>query len=184
MNFYAFEDLCLCPMGGSLPENAAAVEAPFVPLVFLLERDPAGSRGIFAVRSLSEVSEPEGPELLLPSAPSTGALAEFVAANGAVAVNTAFANWYPVLRRTLQAKSTGLRLNLVGLGDVGGVNKQLSEINLLFVKLDVKVAAIMGVSILLGALIMSLFWGFVVIKQRFTIANLRYKLKQIEKNEK
>ncbi|MEE1339192.1 MAG: LapA family protein [Succinivibrionaceae bacterium] len=67
---------------------------------------------------------------------------------------------------------------------VGGVNKQLSEINLLFVKLDVKVAAIMGVSILLGALIMSLFWGFVVIKQRFTIANLRYKLKQIEKNEK
>ena len=120
MNFYAFEDLCLCPMGGSLPENAAAVEAPFVPLVFLLERDPAGSRGIFAVRSLSEVSEPESPELLLPSAPSTGALAEFVAANGAVAVNTAFANWYPVLRRMLQAKSTGLRLNLVGLGDVGG----------------------------------------------------------------
>ena len=120
MNFYAYEDLCLCPMGGRLPQNAAAVAAPFAPLVFLLERDPACSRGIFAVRSLSQVTEPEDLGLLLPGAPATGVLAGFVAANGAVAVNTAFANWYGVLRRTLQAKSTGLRLNVVGLGDVGG----------------------------------------------------------------
>ena len=27
MNFYAYEDLCLCPMGGSLPESAAAALA-------------------------------------------------------------------------------------------------------------------------------------------------------------
>ena len=76
MNFYAYEDLCLCPMGGSLPESAAAVAAPFAPLVFLLERDPACSRGIFAVRSLSEVTEPENPDLLLPSAPAAGTLAK------------------------------------------------------------------------------------------------------------
>ena len=120
--FFRYEDFCFCPHGGLLPEGAVAVSKPFSPLVFLVSRDPKTSRGLFAIRTIAELDEPEGILLLLPPPEETGedALAAFVRAHGATVVNTEFSRWLPVLQTT-QARGTAMpRVHLVGLGNVGG----------------------------------------------------------------
>ncbi len=122
MQLYRYSDWCLLPRGGSVPEGALPVDGLFSPLVFLVSRDPLTSRGFFAIRSIAELDEPEGTNLLLspPEAEQASGLSRFVAEHGAVVVNTAFLRWFDVLdgyRFRLEAPP---RVHLVGLGNVGG----------------------------------------------------------------
>ncbi len=119
--YYRYEGYCLCPSGGQLPIDAIAVEEPFDPLVFLVHRDPFKSRGFFAIKSLSELYEPEGVGLLLPPEPAAkDALSDFVAKHGASVVNTAFSRWSSVLFAYQARRNKRMRVNLIGLGNVGG----------------------------------------------------------------
>lgn len=122
MNYFAKDEICFCPLGGTLPEGAERVAGPFSPLVFLVRRDPLVSRGIFAVSEPGEIVEPEGVNLLAP--PGDGTLepeAEAIVREvGACALNTAFARCFDVLSSFLRPKRGGLRINVAGLGDVGG----------------------------------------------------------------
>lgn len=122
MQFYSYQGFCLAEHGGLLPKGSTLVKEPFDPLVFLVSRDPKTSRGLFAIHSLAELDEPEGIGLLLPSKEETGdgALARFVHEHGASVVNTAFSRWYPVLNAFFSRGNTPPRVNLVGLGNVGG----------------------------------------------------------------
>jgi len=118
---YRKDGVCYCPLDGEPPEGAKAAE-PFSPLVFLVRRDPFVSRGIFAITEPGELFEPEGPNLLAPPPPGSldAPLAAIAARDGACVLNTAFSRCFDVLARFLTAKKNGLRLNLAGLGDVGG----------------------------------------------------------------
>ena len=123
MEYYQYREFCFCPCGGHLPEGANPVEDPFSPLVFLVERDPLFSRGLFAIHSLSELDEPEGICLLLPPPEDSEedvALARFVKEHGAAVANTAFARWFRVLQAGLYRKDAPPVVHLVGLGNVGG----------------------------------------------------------------
>ena len=122
MEFYSYQGFCLAEHGGRLPDGAILVKEPFDPLVFLVSREPMTSRGLFAIHSLAELDEPEGIGLLLPPpAPMPdGGLARFVQEHGASVVNTAFSRWLPVLKAFFSRGSTPPRVNLVGLGNVGG----------------------------------------------------------------
>ena len=116
--------ICLYPMGGALPQGAEPCGEAFCPLVIPVLRDPFTSRGIFCVHSPEEVTEAEGP-CVLTEIPGEGnsrgdAVADLIRANGAMVVNTAFAHCWEQAARTLFPKRDGLRLDLVGLGDVGG----------------------------------------------------------------
>ena len=120
--FYRYEDFCFCPLGGLLPEGAVAVSKPFSPLVFLVSREPKTSRGFFAIHSIAELDEPEGVGLLLPPAQEhqTDELGDFVRQHGASVVNTAFSRWLNVLSAYFALITKRPRVNLVGLGNVGG----------------------------------------------------------------
>lgn len=122
IQYYEWNGICCAPLGGHLPDGARSVAEPFSPLVFLVERDPMHSRGIFCVRTPAEVTEPEGPGLLLPS--GEGGIDpradDIIHQDGACVLNTAFARCFDVLPRFLHPKTTGLRLTVAGLGDVGG----------------------------------------------------------------
>jgi len=122
MAFYRYDGVCFVPAGGRLPRGAIAVEEPFSPLVFLVERDPENSRGYFAVHDIAELDEPEGANLLLPAVPAEkqDALARFVGRHGAGVLNTAFLRCFDVLKGWREYGKKPARLNLVGLGDVGG----------------------------------------------------------------
>lgn len=122
MNYYAYQGFCLADHGGRLPEGAVAVAQPFDPLVFLVERDPQKSRGLFAISSLAELDEPEGISLLLPPPEQTAddTLARFVKEHGASVANTAFSRWFSALCSFRTRGTTKPRVNLVGLGNVGG----------------------------------------------------------------
>ncbi len=122
MPYFSYRDLCLCPAGGSLPSGALPAERPFRPLVFLVERDPLVSRGFFAIRSLAELDEPEGLNLLLPppDAENTEALSRFVKENGASVLNTAFARAFDVMEAYRSRRDTPQRVHILGLGNVGG----------------------------------------------------------------
>ena len=96
-------------------------EELFVPLVILVRRDGLTSRGLWAVRSLAEVYEAEGANCLtMLAADETGELADFVARHGACVANVAFRRVFEMLPVFLAPKREGLRITLVGLGDVGG----------------------------------------------------------------
>lgn len=119
---YIWRGICCADLGGRLPEGAVPVNTPFDPLVLLVHRDPLHSRGIYAVTTPAEVMEPEGPGLLLP--PPTGCLDPdldpVILAHGATVLNTSFDRCFDLLERFLHPKTTGLRLTVAGLGDVGG----------------------------------------------------------------
>lgn len=119
MDFYAFNGYCLSPLGGTLPSDCEKSEL-FAPLVLLVDRPPETSRGLFAVSSVDEVFEAEDARLLLPPVrvEELTPLRKFVEENGASILNTAFARAFDFLLAPKKAK--GFRLNLVGLGDVGG----------------------------------------------------------------
>ena len=138
MELKKWKQFCLCGMGGSFPTDAAPTDALFSPLVFLVNRDPLHSRGWFAVSSVEELSEPEGCSVLLPPHPCEApeALRTFVKEHGATVLNTAFANAFSFLASS--KKQAGLRVTLVGLGDVGGtlltalklLGRELAEIRI------------------------------------------------------
>ncbi len=124
-DYYRYGRICLSPLGGALPKEAERVDTPFSPLVFLVRRDPLCSRGIFAISEPGELSEPEGTGLLLP--PPSGIpegmgpeAVELIRSEGACVLNTAFARCFDLLPRFLHPKTEGFRLNMAGLGDVGG----------------------------------------------------------------
>ena len=122
MEYYRYHEFCLCPRGGKLPERATLSAEPFSPLVFLVERDPLTSRGWFAIRSLAELDEPEGINLLLPppADDALDALAGFVQENGASVVNTVFTRWFEVMSDNWRRRDAAQIVHLVGLGNVGG----------------------------------------------------------------
>ena len=140
MEYYRYCNFCLCPCGGTLPDGALPAEEPFAPLVLLVSRDPLVSRGFFAIRDLAELDEPEGISLLLPAkqAERAEALARFVAEHGACVANTAFSRWFRVLQSYRWSIGARMKVNLVGLGNVGGttatalklLGSDLSEIGL------------------------------------------------------
>lgn len=120
--FFQAGNVCYCPIGGRLPPDARPTAQPFSPLVFLVERDPLVSRGIFPIHDPSELTETEGPCLLLPrpSATFDAAADPLIRRDGACVLNTAFARAFEMLQHFLEPKRDGLRLTLAGLGDVGG----------------------------------------------------------------
>lgn len=121
MIFQNWNDICLCGEEDLFPAGGKRVDEPFAPLVFLVRRDGLASRGLYAVSSLAEVNEPESVTCLCPaSAPENSTLADFVARHGAAVLNTAFSHAFAVLQRFLRPKTSGFRVTLVGLGDVGG----------------------------------------------------------------
>jgi hypothetical protein len=122
MTYYRYRDLCLCPSGGTLPEGTVSVAEPFSPLVFLVDRDPLVSRGFFAICSLAELYETEGVNLLgaRPEQDAADNISSFVIDNGACVLNTAFARAFDVLEQYLKQKSLPPRVQIVGLGNVGG----------------------------------------------------------------
>ena len=140
MTYYRFEEYCLCPFGGELPEGAEKTETLFSPLVFLISRNPLVSRGIFAIHDLGELEEPEDIRLLLPveKPDQRDGIARFVAENGARVVNTSFLRWLRVLRQYDRRSDAPKKVNIVGLGNVGGtaatalklLGTDLSEIGL------------------------------------------------------
>ena len=102
------------------PQGAEMCGEVFAPLVFLVRRDPLRARGLYPIRDLSELDEPEGIGCLTPSSPAEGELAAFVRAHGAGVLNAAFSRAFSILQAWSAAKKDGLVLTLVGLGDVGG----------------------------------------------------------------
>ena len=112
---------CLCAEDEALfPPDAQACKTVSAPLVFLVQRDPLRSRGLFRIRDLAERSEPETVRCLMPAEPASGELAGFVRAHGAGVLNVRFQNAFSVLEAWQKPKKNGLVLTLVGLGDVGG----------------------------------------------------------------
>lgn len=138
MELKRWKQFCLCGMGGTFPPGAQNADRLFSPLVLLIERDPMRSRGWFAISSIDELYEAEDCAVLLPYErhEASEALREFIAAHGATVLNTAFANAFPFL--AAEKKKTGLRVTLVGLGDVGGtllialklLGRELSELRI------------------------------------------------------
>ena len=102
------------------PRGAEMCGEVFAPLVFLVRRDPLRARGLYPIRDLSELDEPEGIGCLTPSSPAEGELAAFVRAHGAGVLNAAFSRAFSILQAWSAAKKDGLVFTLVGLGDVGG----------------------------------------------------------------
>lgn len=119
MEFRRWRGFCLCSLGGAFPSDAVPTEAPFDPLVLLIDRPPETSRGLFAVRTVDEAMS-EGVSALVPAAPVDvpQELRTAVERWGATVLNTAFRRAFDCL--TAERKTDGLRLTLVGLGDVGG----------------------------------------------------------------
>ena len=116
-----WRSFCLCAEDEALfPPDAQACKTVSAPLVFLVQRDPLRSRGLFYIRDLAERSEPETVRCLTPAEPASGELAGFVRAHGAGVLNVRFQNAFSVLEAWQKPKKNGLVLTLVGLGDVGG----------------------------------------------------------------
>lgn len=122
MKLYRYGAFCLCDGGGWIPPDAVPTEQPFAPLVFVVHRQPQTSRGLFCIHSLAELEEPETVFLLArhQRAEELSALGQLTAHCGAAVLNTAFSNAYSFLKAVSQPKTGGFRVNLIGLGDVGG----------------------------------------------------------------
>ena len=120
MELKRWRGFCLCGLGGRFPPDAEPTEALFSPLVLLVDRPPEQSRGLFAIASIDELDAAEGLSALLPASPSDAPelLRAAVAQWRATVLNTAFAHAFAQLEAGW--KTDGLRLTLVGLGDVGG----------------------------------------------------------------
>ena len=119
--FRQWNNICLYSEEELFPPEAVNVSAPFAPLVILVRRDGLSSRGLWAVRSLEEVYETESVRCLTPlHTEETGVLADFIRQHGAAVANVTFGRIFELLPRFLFPKTNGLRVTLVGLGDVGG----------------------------------------------------------------
>lgn len=117
MVYKACKNWCIAaPQEADAP--GVTVQTPFAPLVLLHPWDPLTSRGVYAIDSLSQMGQ-ESVETLLPGAVQAGALSDFVACHGATVLNPAFPGAWEYLQSLEAAPRHGLRLTLVGLGDVG-----------------------------------------------------------------
>ena len=111
--YYEYNGLCLCPRGGALPAGAEPVERCFTPLLYLVSRDPLTHGALRPLSGPEALDAPEDWRCLLPvesAAPTPGCYS----------LNTAFPRAFSLTASRLAPKRSGLRLTLVGLGDVGG----------------------------------------------------------------
>lgn len=116
-----WNQICLYGPEEWMPADAQPVSEPFEPLVILVRRDGLTNRGIWAIHSIAELNEAETVACLLPSRSEQGGeLDDFVRQHGAMVANTAFTRLFERLPAFLFPKRDGLRVTLVGLGDVGG----------------------------------------------------------------
>lgn len=117
-----WNNICLYAREDLFPAGAEPVCAPFAPLVILVRRDALTSRGIWAVSSLAEAEEEESVRCLTPFKENgdDSELGRFVAEHGATVANVTFSRVFDLLPCFLFPKTTGFRVTLVGLGDVGG----------------------------------------------------------------
>lgn len=123
MEYRIKNGICYVSLGGAFPAGAVAARKLSSPLVILVRRDPAHSRGFWAITNLGQLTEPEGPAALLPQPSPADApreLAEFVRAHGASVLNTAFPDGYGFADRWFGPRPARWKATLVGLGDVGG----------------------------------------------------------------
>lgn len=119
MVYKKFGPYCLAGEDG-FPEGATAVAQPFAPLILLRRENPLFSRCLYPVSCLEEVGQ-ESPLALTPCGASEGsALDAFLRQNGGAVLNTAFPRCWDYLAHLAAAPKDGLRVTLVGLGDVGG----------------------------------------------------------------
>ena len=90
MSYYNWRGFCLCGTE-DIPPDAAAADAPFAPLVFLVRRDPLTARGLYAIERPEELLEQPGPASLLPCTAAAPELPEataaLVRAHGATVLN-------------------------------------------------------------------------------------------------
>lgn len=137
MVYKKFGPYCLAGEG-DFPPEATPVSAPFAPLLLLRPSDPLYSRCLYPVSCLEEVGQ-ESIEALTPCEPGqNGPLAAFVQKHGAAVLNTAFPRCWEYLEQFTRRPAHGLRVTLVGLGDVGGtvltglklLGKELREIRI------------------------------------------------------
>lgn len=120
--FKRWNHICFWSEEDLFPAGAEDIAEPFAPLVLLVRRDGLTNRGVWAISSLEEAYEAEGVRCLMPchAAEPQNKLAQFVAKNGATVANVTFSRVFDLLPKFLFPKKTGLRITLVGLGDVGG----------------------------------------------------------------
>lgn len=138
MTYKNWRGLCLCCEQDYFPQDACLTDAPFTPLVFLVKRDPHRCRGLFAISELAELCEEESIYLLTSCTAETEdcELAQFVHTHGATVLNVAFGQAFPYLLAYMNRPRDGLKVTLVGLGDVGGtvltglalLGREISEI--------------------------------------------------------
>ena len=111
--YYEYQGLCLCPAGGTLPEQARPVPKPFAPLLYLVDRDPSLHAALRPISGPEDLDTPEDWRCLDPGPGQASA-------GSCYALNTAFARALETAPSLLAPKRDSLRLTLVGLGDVGG----------------------------------------------------------------
>lgn len=112
--FYEYQGLCLCPKGGALPCDARPVPLPFRPLMYLVNRDPLTHNAIRPISGSDSLKAPEDWHCLL-----LGEIGD--TEEKCYMLNTAFPRALELAPSLLTPKKFGLRLTLVGLGDVGGL---------------------------------------------------------------
>ena len=119
MRYCALEDTCYALISGKAPAGAVMLDAPFSPLVALISREASASEASFAVACPADLEE-RGIARLLPSDSAYGepAFLEHLEQYGLLCINTSFPGALKKARPFLPGRS-GLRLHLVGLGDVG-----------------------------------------------------------------
>ena len=123
MEYFLKQNICYVSLGGAIPDDAVPVRYPSEPLVITVRRDPAHSRGFWAITDLGQLAEPQGPAALVPQPTPEDApadLAIFVRDHGASVLNTTFPGAFAYLESWFAPKPRKLTVTLVGLGDVGG----------------------------------------------------------------
>ncbi len=119
MVYKQYRSYCLAGESG-FPAEAVPVSAPFAPLLLLRPAAPGTGRCLYPVESLAEVGQESPLALVPPPDAPAGPLSDFVARHGAAVLNPAYPRCWELLESFQQAPKTGLRVTLVGLGDVGG----------------------------------------------------------------
>ena len=136
MFYSAYRGYCLASTDETnLPGKA--VPAPFSPLVLLCPGDPIDGRCLTPIAHLGELGQ-RGVRCLTPAPPVSGTLAGFVEKHGALGLNPRFRRCWELLEHRTELPKTGLRVSLVGLGDVGAtallalvlLGQELKEIQL------------------------------------------------------
>ena len=119
-----WKKFCLWGDPALFPEGTVFTDAPFDPLVCLTEQDPETSRGLWRAADVSDTEEEEGVGLLEKKDPAVSGFS----GRGFTILNTAFSRAFDYLEShdrifredSGEGEKPKLRVNLVGLGDVGG----------------------------------------------------------------